>query len=86
MEKSKKIIFTFAAVGFGYLIYKKWKRQRLWWNRIHLTSPKLNSIFIIKTNEEANVKSLEILNFLENENVWFIGFDCEWVGKNKTGK
>ena len=85
MEKSKKVIFTVAALGFGYLIWKKWKIHKFWWNRIHLTSPILTEIFVVDTLNNATRHSQDILYFLEKTNIWFIGFDCEWVGKNKTG-
>ena len=41
----------------------------------------MSEIKVIKRIEEAERYAAEILE----SNVEFVGLDCEWVGKNKTG-
>jgi len=45
-------------------------------------APNLKSIRLIETSSDAETAAQEILTL--SENVRVIGFDCEWVGNNKT--
>ena len=48
-------------------------------------APKLDEIINVKSLLDCEKYASEILSEIESSGVVFMGFDCEWVGKNKTG-
>ena len=58
-------------------------KKKLWYRWFR--APKLDEIINVKSLLDCERYASEILSEIESSGVVFMGFDCEWVGKNKTG-